>query len=141
MTVPDTPIYWGGNYYLDVDDTLCTSEVDILDCKSKKTTNYVKPESEIMFNTIEKCAKTPCSKNKGRNDEGYIGSGYIGSGYDEYDIEKVKSDKNGNVVIEGFGDASGVANSCNSCKAIKWNWIMLVLLVVMAFMFIIYWSI
>lgn len=68
MNVPDAPIYWGGNYYIDPDDVLCDQEKKILNCKSPNMKDYKKPEYQVDINNVSRC---PDIKKCKKNTEGF----------------------------------------------------------------------
>ena len=60
MNVKDAPIYWGGNYYINPDNTLSTENINILNCNSVNMKNYKKPEYEVDIKNISRCKDIEC---------------------------------------------------------------------------------
>jgi hypothetical protein len=124
MNVASAPIYWGGNYFSDPEDSLCMQDIGILDCKSPKMqNNNNNPANLVDFKNVKKCSK---NGNQGSQDNQECGN--IGA--------KLASSLNN---VEGFkSGGSSAGGKCTTCSTAgfhgKLSWIFLLLFVIIIIM-------
>jgi len=150
MNVGSAPIYWGGNYFSDPEDSLCMQDIGILDCGSPKMQDQTTVSNLVDFKTVKNCSninnKTGMQKNANQNNCSKIGEKLVkgeltnedkdrnGYGYDNGNDNGYGNDYNNNN-MEGF---KSFRSSCSTCsitgKYGKLSWLFLLLLVIMGAM-------
>jgi hypothetical protein len=132
MNSGNAPIYWGGNYYLDPANTLSNDYVNIL-AKDNDSNLWVdngvsngniEISDEILYSNVGKCSKggskVSVASNKRVNNNIARYGGIDGN------------DKN----VENFANEYDAGAKCSGCKAFKFDWVMLVLVIIFVLMII-----
>ena len=130
MNSSNVPTYHNGNYYLNVEDSLGDiSSIGQFECAASYNKYKIPDENSILYKNVQNINK----KNAGNMNNNSTNLANVEEGFTN-DVD----DNDDNIYSYNKSNSN---KKCNTCKGIKWSWIILVLLLVITFMIIVCWKI